>query len=383
MAEPMAEQWRQSWLTVDLDAIRTNVSALAELVAPSRLCAVVKADGYGHGAVPVALAARAGGAGWFGVALVEEGLQLRRGGITEPVLVLSEQPPSGTAAALDADLTVTVASASGVEAAAAWAQANRRVATVHLKVNTGMNRMGAELADAPGLARAIVSAEGLTLGGTWTHLACADDRDSPVTAAQLAAFEELLASLRAEGIDPGLVHAANSAAAIDVASARFDLVRCGIAIYGIAPSTAMTTIADDLGLRPALSLHSTVTAVRRVPAGTGISYGHAGHTRTASTIATIAVGYADGLPRRSGLTGGVVLVRGQRRPIIGVVTMDQTMVDCGDLDISVGEPVVLLGAQGDGRITANEMGEQLSTIGYEIVCGLAGRLPRRSVAVAD
>lgn len=373
---PTGRRWRQSWLSVDLDAITDNVRALAELVAPSALCAVVKADGYGHGAVPAAVAARAGGASWFGVALVEEGIELRHAGITEPVLVLSEQQPSATAAALDADLTVTVASAGIIDAAARWARATGRIARVHLKVNTGMNRMGAEMADGPGLARSIASTGGLELAGTWTHLACADDPSSPVTAAQLSAFEELLATLRADGIDPGLVHAANSAGAIRLASSRFGLVRCGIAIYGIAPSMTMSGAVDQLGLRPALTLHTRITAVRRVPAGTGISYGHAGRTTTPCTIATVPVGYADGLPRRSGLTGGVALVRTQRRPLIGVVTMDQTMIDCGDLDVDVGEPVVLLGAQGDERITANEMGEQLSTIGYEIVCGLAGRLHR-------
>jgi len=373
--------WRESWLSIDLDAIAANAAAVRELVAPSQLCAVVKADGYGHGTLAAARAARRGGATWFGVALVEEGDELRRGGITEPVLVLSEQPPAATAAALDAGLTVTVASPRGLGAVTAWARRTGREAAVHLKVNTGMNRMGAELGDAPGLARSIASAPGVSLGGTWTHLACADDPDPSVTERQLADFQALLAVLGRDGIDPGIVHAANSAGAIAAPGSRLGLVRCGIAIYGIAPSVAMTAATDAIGLRPALSLHTTVTAVRRVSAGVGISYGHAAHTERPSTIATVAVGYADGLPRRSGLTGASVLLRGERHPVIGVVTMDQTMVDCGDLDVEVGEPVVVIGDQGPGQITANELGERLSTIGYEVVCGMSRRLPRRYLGV--
>ncbi|MGI8685139.1 MAG: alanine racemase, partial [Acidimicrobiales bacterium] len=245
----------------------------------------------------------------------------------------------------------------------------------HGKVDTGMHRAAAHPADAVALARAVEEAGALHLGGTWTHLAVADEPlQASYTADQLRRFDVVLADLEAAGIDPGLRHAANSAAALTVPAARYDVVRCGIAVYGYSPVPLPGGCAP---LRPALSLRSRVSLARRLAAGERVSYGLRYALRTDSVVATVPLGYADGVPRRLSAEGGEVLIGGRRRTIAGTVTMDQLMADCGpEAEVAAGDEVVLLGRQGDEEITADEWAWRLDTIAYEILCGISKRVPR-------
>lgn len=358
---------------IDLAALAHNVRTLRSASAPAQLMAVVKADGYGHGAVPVARAAIDAGATWLGVAMVDEAVVLRDHGIDEPILVLSEPRPTEMATAVEQRVRVALYTEPGIAAAAAAAELAGSVLPVHLKVDTGMRRVGAPPEEVPALAAAIAAQPALELEGLWTHCAVADEPENEFTAFQLDRFEQVLADVTAQGLVPRVVHAANSAAAMVHPKARFDLVRCGIAIYGVSPSHA---VGDVLDLRPVMRLVSEVTLVKRLQAGDRVSYGHRYEARRDTTLATVPLGYADGVPRRLYEVGGEVLIRGRRRPIAGVVTMDQLMVDCGDDDIAVGDEVVLIGRQGDEEVTANEWAERLGTIGYEIVCGISARVPR-------
>lgn len=366
-----------AWATVDLEAVAHNVATLVDLAAPAAVCAVVKADGYGHGAVPVAKAAVAAGATWLAVAHVGEGEALRSAGIDAPVLVLSEPEPDDLERVAMADLRVTLFSAAGVDAARSAAATSGRTIRVHLKVDTGMRRVGADPAEVLGLARSIVADPGLELEALWTHLAVADEPANPFTQTQLGRFQEAVDVLGAEGIDLPLRHAANSAGAIAHPAARFDLVRCGIAVYGIAPSPELA--AQAAVLRPAMSLSARVSLVKTVRAGDAISYGLR-HTFDHDTrVATLTIGYADGVRRDAFRVGVEVLLGGRRCPIVGTVTMDQIMVDCGEVDVSVGDEATLVGTQGTEHITAEEVAERLGTIGYEVVCGVGPRVERRWV----
>lgn len=357
---------RPAWADIDVGAITRNVSALRELVAPAALCAVVKANGYGHGAIESARAALEGGASWLAVAFVDEGVALRAAGIDAPILLLSEPAHDAMSTVVECSLTPTLYTVPGVKAAA-----GAGVTAAHVKVDTGMHRVGAH-PDAVGEVVAAVRSSGIVVQGFWTHLAVADEPDKDATTKeQLRRFEEARAAL---DVTPELIHAANSAGAIAHPAARFDLVRCGIAIYGVAPSPAL---ADRVPLEPAMSVRAEVTHVQRVDAGEGVSYGHRFVAERPTTIATVPLGYADGITRRLGVDGAPVLLRGRRRQIAGVVTMDQLMVDCGDDDVAVGDEVVLIGRQGDDKITADEWAERLGTIAYEVVCGVGPRVQRR------
>jgi len=366
---------RWAWAEIDLDAIRHNVDVLCEVAAPAGVWAVVKADGYGHGAIPAARAALDGGAGGLCVALVQEGTALRAAGLDCPILVLSEQPPSELADAIRAGLDLTVYSHAQVAAIAA---AGGDEHPVHLKIDTGMHRVGAAMADAAGLATVIAESPAVRLAGLCTHLAVADEPDDPYNALQIESFGGVVKTLGLVGHQPPLVHAANSAATLGLPGSRFDFVRAGIAVYGISPGAALDPAAS--ALRPALSLRARVSHVKRVSAGDRISYGLRHQFARDATVATLPLGYADGVPRRLFAAGGEVLIGGRRRPIVGVVTMDQLMVDCGSDDISVGDEAVLIGAQGDESILATEWADRLGTIGYEIVCGVSARIDRRYTA---
>jgi alanine racemase len=369
---------RPTWAEVDLGAVRHNAAWLRKLSAPATLCAVVKADAYGHGAVPVARAALEGGATWLAVALVEEGLELRDAGIDAPVLLLSEPPTGAMAAVVDRALTPTLYSERAVAAAAAAAEVAGSVLTVHVKVDTGMHRVGADPADVVGIVRAVAAAPGLHFTGLWSHLAVADEtgaENAEFTAGQLRLLGDTRAALAAAGFDPPLVHVANSAGALAVADARLDMVRCGIALYGVPPAPAVVASAD--GLRPVLSLKSAVSFVRSLPAGASPSYGRRRRLDRHSTVATVPIGYADGVPRRYGAGGGTVLIGGRRCPLAGTVTMDQIVVDCGpDASVAVGDEVVLIGRQGTETLTVPDWAAVLGTIGNEVLTEIGSRVPR-------
>ncbi|HYH28185.1 MAG TPA: alanine racemase [Actinomycetota bacterium] len=361
-------RFRPTSALIDLDAIASNVRVLRPPSA--ELMAVVKADAYGHGATQVARASLGAGATWLGVALVEEGLALREAGIDAPILVLSEPPRGAEKDAVVAKLAAAVYTRDGVAALAEASGATGRPAAVHLKIDTGMHRVGAAPGDVTDLARQ-ASEAGLLLEGVWTHFAKADEPSDPATEHQLRVFSDCLQALRASGIEPRYVHAANSAGTIAHPSARYDLVRVGIAMYGLAPS-------DEIGrggLMPAMSLRSRVSFVKRVRAGESLSYGHRYSLRRESTIATVPVGYADGYPRAAS-GRAQALIRGKPYPVAGTVTMDQILVDLGDDPVEAGDEVVLFGRQGDAEITADELAAWAGTIGYEIVCGIGPRVPR-------
>lgn len=364
---------RSSWVEVDTAAIRHNVSTIAREVAPARVCAVVKADGYGHGDVPAAEAALAGGASWLAVAIVAEGVRLREAGIRTPILLLSEPPVPDVDALMRWHLTPTVYTDRFLDELAA--RPGDGPHAVHLKVDTGMHRVGAAPADAVALGKRIRADARLRLDGVWTHFAVAED-DEDFTTRQLARFESVLAQLEAAGIDTGLRHAANTAGALDYPESRLDMVRTGLGIYGIRPAPH---VGGDIELRPAMRVVSHVSYLRRHPAGTRPSYGRRRALSADATVATVPIGYADGITRRLSAVGGEVLIRGRRFPFAGTVTMDQIVVDVDDAEIGVGDEVVLLGRQGKDAIPAEEWAERLDTITYEVVCGFGPRLPRRYV----
>ncbi len=381
----MIEQFRPTTAWIDLDAVRHNAQAFVSHVAPAAVCAVVKADGYGHGAVQCARAAVEGGAVMLAVATVEEGVELREAGVESPILLLSEFPVGGEVAVLEHRLTPTVYSYDRI--GALHAAAAPVGTAVHLKVDTGMHRAGALPSEALALAQAIDASTVLELAGTFTHLAVADtvdwnDTNHPYTYHQLDAFDDVLASFVAAGIDPGVCHASNSAGALAHPRARYDMVRIGVSLYGNDPDLGCVAETYGVALRAPLHLISRVAHVKRLPAGSRISYGLTYELAEESVVAIVPVGYADGVPRRLSAVGGQVLINGQRHPIAGRVTMDQIVIDCGPVDgpgavVERGDEVVLLGSQGSERIAPWDWAERLDTIAYEITCGVSKRVPRR------
>jgi len=350
---------------VDLGALVHNLETLQSIVSPARVVAVVKADGYGHGAAMVASTLEAAGADAFAVAIVEEGLELRSAGVRRPILVLGGVGPAAAREALRAGLTPVVYDPAqiGVLAAAAGGAP----VAVHLKIDTGMSRLGVDGRHLDELVGELERSPSVEVAGVLTHLACADAPDPGPTEAQLALFDAALEALRAAGIDPGLRHAAASAGAIRFPEARLDLVRLGISLYGAL---------GGLGLLPILRVRTTVLQVREVPEGTAVGYGATFVTRRPSRIATLAMGYADGLSRLLS-NRGEVLVHGRRAPITGNVCMDMTMADVTEIpDVAAGDEVVVLGAQGDEQITADEVAERCGTISYEVLTSLSRRVPR-------
>ncbi|MGK2958239.1 MAG: alanine racemase, partial [Acidimicrobiales bacterium] len=315
------------------------------------------------------------------VAVVDEAVILRDAGIDAPILLLSEPSFEAAEVAVAIGLDCAVYTERGIEAIAkASAQKAGNPVAVHLKVDTGMYRVGAQLKDVGELARSIARRPELELAGLWTHCAVADEPGNPFTDIQRERFEEAQATVRAEGIEIPLLHAANSAAAIDRSDLRYDMVRCGIASYGLDPSPAMH---GRLPLRPAFSLIAEVSHVKTVTAGESLSYGQRHRCDIDTVIATVPLGYADGVARRLSAVGGEVLIGGRRRPIVGTITMDQFLVDCGPADESStfqGDEVVLIGTQGNEQITADDWATWLDTISYEVVCGISSRVPRRHQA---
>ena len=366
---------RWAWVEVDLGAIQKNVALLAKQAGKAQLWATVKANGYGHGAVQVAQAALGAGATGLCVALADEAHELRQAKITAPILIVSEQPATQFEQMLRDDVVATLYNESTINSYAKTASDLGIVGKVHLKVDTGMHRVGAPVASAMTRCRQIKSLASLQLDGVYTHFAAADLLNHDETAKQVQRFEGFIAELDRESLRPKYVHTSNSAAAMRVLSATTDIARVGIAIYGIAPSGELESMAKDL--QPALSLHARVSHVQHLAAGEGVSYGLRTKLSQAATIATLPIGYADGVQRRLWKVGGEVLIGGKRCPIVGVVTMDQLMVNCGDANVQIGDHAILIGAQDSQSISANEIAAKLETIGYEIVCGISARVPRK------
>jgi alanine racemase len=370
---PNAGTRQATWIEIDLACVERNARQLARL-ATVPLMAVVKANGYGHGAVSVASAALRGGAAWCGVARPQEALELRRGGLGCPILLLGWAPPDALPELVAAGVSLTVWSPAQVDEIAAVARRLGRKARLHLKVDTGMTRLGLPLAETVDLARRVAAMEGVAQEGMFTHLACADDSSSPVTADQERQLREVVSAVSAAGIRPGLVHAANSAATLTRPSARFDLVRVGIALYGLEPSPLCPLPAS---LQPALTWKAVLTQVKVVPPGRGVSYGHTYTTRGLERIGTVAVGYADGYRR---VEGNSALVGGRRVPVVGRVCMDQVLVQLDGVPTAqAGDEVVLIGAQSGAVLRTEDLAMVWGTISYEVVCGITARVPRRFI----
>lgn len=377
------------WAEVDLAAVRHNCRLLQHLVAPARLCFVVKADGYGHGATAVAGAALEAGASWLAVAFVEEGAALRAGGVDAPVLLLSEPPPGAMGEVVAHGLTPTVYTRAGVLALAEAAGSARRVVDVHVKVDTGMHRVGVDPEGAAEIVRAVAGSGHLRFAGLWTHFPVADgaaEEDRAFTAGQLERFDAVRQELGGAGLEAELHHAANSAGALWHPAARLDMVRCGIAVYGILPALELAPVPGGSldagvdaasGLWPVLSLRARVSLVRTLQAGERLSYGRRYPLPETSVVATVPLGYADGVPRRYFEAGGTVLIGGRHRRLAGSVTMDHIVVDCGpDPDVAVDDEVVLIGTQGLEALSAWDWARTLGTIAYEVTCGIGKRVPR-------
>ena len=367
-------------LVVDLDAVRANVATLVARSAPAQVMAVVKADGYGHGMVPVARAARAGGATWLGVAFLEEALELRAAGDTGRVLTWLTVPEEDYAPAVDAAVDLTAYTVEEVHEVAAAARRVGRPALLQLKVDTGLSRGGAAASDWPAVVAAAAVAEeagAAQVTGVWSHLACSDEPDHPANDDQEQAFRAALEVAHAGGLAPEVHHLANSAAALTRPSARFDLVRCGLATYGLSPAPTIAT-ASELGLVPAMTARARLALVKPVPAGAGVSYGHSYRTPRPTSVAVVPVGYGEGVLRAASSRASVLL-GGRQRRIAGRVCMDQFVVDLEGDAAAAGDEVVLFGPGTAGEPTAQDWAEACGTISYEIVTRIGGRFVRRYV----
>lgn len=369
-------------VTIDLGAVRDNVATLAAKAGRAQTMAVVKADAYGHGLVPVAQAAIAGGADWLGTAVLAEALALREAGLGGRILSWLAAPGEDFGSALAADIDVSAYSTWQLDEIAAAARRASRKARVHLKADTGLSRGGITPADWPGAVdRALaLEAEGvLRVVGLWTHLAYADAPGHPTIGVQLDEFAQAVASAEKAGLEPEVRHAANSAATLTLPEAHFDLVRPGLAVYGLSPVPDVAS-SSQLGLRPAMRLSANVALVKSVPAGSGVSYGHTYTTSRDTRLALVPLGYADGVPRHASNTGPV-RVGGQTFTIAGRVCMDQVVLDVADTPVREGDRAVLFSDGPDGEPTAQDWADAAGTISYEIVTRVSNRLPRRYVGL--
>ncbi|MFF1281998.1 alanine racemase [Streptomyces sp. NPDC058299] len=363
---------------IDLGALRANVRALRARARGAGVMAVVKSDGYGHGAVPCARAALAAGASWLGTATAEEALALRAAGLPGRILCWLWVPGGPWRQAIEADIDVSLSGMWALREVTAAAREAGRVARVQLKADTGLGRNGCQ----PGEDWAALVAEALRaeaaglvrVTGLWSHFACADEPGHPSVAAQLGRFREMVAYAEERGVRPEVRHIANSPAALTLPESHFDLVRTGIALYGISPSPELGTPAD-LGLRPVMTLSASLALVKRVPGGHGVSYGHHYVTPGPTTLGLVPVGYADGIPRHASGTGPV-LVDGKWRTVAGRVAMDQFVVDLGGDEPPAGAEAVLFGPGDRGEPTAEDWAQASGTIAYEIVTRIGTRVPR-------
>lgn len=372
---------QRAWVEVNTAAIQANVRALQHHIGPAtQLMAVVKADAYGHGALAVARAALEAGAACFGVATLAEGVQLRRAGISAPVLVLGNlTQPEELRSCLRWQLMPTLSSMREALLCQNLASGSGRTMAVQLKLDTGMARLGADWQEGPRLVAALRGMEAIELAGIYSHLACADaapEEDDGLNALQQQRFESVLASLAEQGLPAGCRHLANSAGTLRGHRQHYDLVRVGLALYGQPPAPHL---AGVVSLRPALQIHARVTLLRQVGAGVGVSYGHRFRTSRPSRLAVVSIGYADGVPRQ--LSNRMdVLFDGRRLPQVGAITMDQLVIDATEAPrIEVGSMVTLLGEQEGESIGPLDWSERCGTIPWEILCGFKHRLPRLAV----
>lgn len=376
----MRETERQPRAEIDLAALRANVRALRERTPGAQFMAVVKADGYGHGAIRCARAAVEAGATWVGTATPQEALALRASaGLDRDVRIMCWlwTPGGPWQEAVEAGIDVSVSALWALRETVSAARGAGQPARVQLKADTGLGRGGSQPADWPDLVREARAAERLGLvkvTGIWSHFACADEPGHPSIAAQLASFREMLAYAEEQGLRPEVRHIANSPAALTLPESHFDLVRPGVAMYGLSPSPEIGTPAD-LGLRPVMTLVAPLALVKRVPGGHGVSYGHNYVTPGETTLALVPLGYGDGVPRHAS-GAGPVMIGGKWRTTAGRIAMDQFVVDLGGDEIPAGAEAVLFGPGDHGEPTAEDWARAAGTIGYEIVTRISARVPR-------
>lgn len=362
---------RAVWAQVDLAAIAHNIGEIKQqLQGRSKLCAVIKADAYGHGTAAVAKAAVQAGADYLAVAILNEALALRNAGFKEPVLVLGYTPPEQAEYVVDQNIVQTVFTLSAAEALSQAAVRQHKTVRVHLKIDTGMGRIGVLPEEAAAMAGAIRALPNIEIEGAFSHFAASDTADASFAQLQLARFKQALAAIEAAGITIPIRHMANSAAILTLPESHMDMVRAGVILYGLWPSNEVEKTID---LRPALQLKARVAYVKRVAPHCPISYGCAFVTERESVIATLPIGYADGYTRR--LSGkAYVVVRGQRAPVVGKICMDQCMVDVTDIEgVQEGDEAILFGS---ADIPVDEVAALLETINYEIICMVGSRIPR-------
>lgn len=370
---PKLQMHRPTYAEIDLDAIAYNVHAIRDVVGTDRkIMPAVKADGYGHGAVQVSRVVIAEGADILGVASVEEAIELRDDGIYAPILILGCSMPRSAAEIVEFGISATVCDLSLGQALAGEAAKRGKTAHIHVKVDTGMGRIGVSVDEAVQLITDLTDMPALKVDGVFTHFPSSDELDKSFTHEQICRFNQLLAVLKDRNIMPEMAHAANSAAALDYPDSHFNLVRPGLAIYGLYPSP---TTSRNICLKPALTFRSRIIFMKDVPAGNPVSYGRTFVTSRLTKVAIIPVGYADGYDRRLSNTGEVA-VRGHRVPVIGRVCMDQTIVDVTDVpDVEVGDDVVLLGG-GYDYLAVERVAEMLGTVPHDIITSIGKRVPR-------
>ena len=369
-------QYYRVYAAIDLDAVCHNISEIKKLVGPdTKIMPVIKADGYGHGAVPVAKALNKIGVDGFAVAIIEEGIALRKQGITKPILILGYTSEYQYASLIQHEIEQTVFSYEMAEAISKFAVTMKKEARIHIKVDTGMNRIGFKpTEESVGQVQRIQKLPNIKIQGIFTHFACADEEDKTSARYQKELFDQFVSKIEEKGIEIPVKHVSNSAAIMDLRECRMDMVRSGIITYGLYPSVEVDKSAIDL--KPALSLISHVIHVKEVGPGEGVSYGSTFVTDRKTRIATIPVGYADGYPRALSSRGRVI-IRGQYAPIIGRICMDQFMVDVTDIEgVSVMDRVTLVGTEGDKNISVEEAADLAGSFNYEFVCGIGKRVPR-------
>ncbi|OAT81077.1 alanine racemase [Desulfotomaculum copahuensis] len=368
---------RPVWAEVDLNAVAHNVKQIKRLLKPgTQMMAVVKADAYGHGASSVAQTALLSGADRLAVAILSEALALRESGITAPILILGYTPPEQSCLLVANEITQTVFTVEMARAISRAAQKAGKTAKVHLKIDTGMSRIGVTPEEAPGFAAAVADLPGLEVEGAFTHMAVADEADKTYTRWQFGRFMQAVQGIAARGINIPLKHVANSPTTLDLPEMHLDMVRPGIIIYGLWPSLE---VKHEIDLKPAMQLKARVAYVKEVPAGTSVSYGRTFTTSAPSIIATLPIGYADGWSRLLS-SKAEVLIHGRRVPLIGRVCMDQCMIDVtGVPDVRAGDEAVLFGCQDGQCLPVEEVAAKMGTINYEMVCLISKRVPRRYV----
>jgi alanine racemase len=372
---------RPTWAEISTSAVTHNARAVKRVVGERSICAVIKADAYGHGAITVAKAALEGGVDCFAVALIDEGIELRNAGVTVPILLLAEVVPPTIPLALAHDLTLTVGSLEGALAAVASAEEAGGVHRVHVKVDTGMHRMGVAPESIDEVVDTLRASPAIDVEGLFSHFAVADGssaEDHDFTRLQIERFNEVAEGLRRRGVVPRVLHLANSAGTMGYPDARLSMVRPGLCFLGYVPEEWLEDALDEVGesLEPALTLRTRVIAVRRLAAGERPSYGRRLALARDATVVTVPIGYADGYPRVMFEGGAEVLIKGRRYPLAGQVTMDQLVINVGDDDVAVGDEVVLLGRDGQDFISAHEWGQWSNSVLWEALARIGTRVPR-------